>query len=271
MADASTIIHEVEAAYQTYIALFNREDAAGFVNCFCYPHAMLTGEQGLLMTATAADQQRFHQKIMTDLHGRGWGRSGIDHLRVWSLSDSLALLAADFARYKTDGSVLEKGRAGYTLRRESGTWKILTLMVMTSGPSTIVEEVDAFYRGFIDGFNREDTDLYLRSFGYPNATLSGEQGLTIRTKESEQQRFYQEIMTAIQGRGWDHTGVDHLQAWPLGSALAMLVADIVRYKKDKTVIERGRYWYTVRKDGGNWKVLTLAEVKPPFTGPEVSA
>jgi ketosteroid isomerase-like protein len=178
------------------------------------------------------------------------------------------LLAADGARYKTDGSVLEKIRAGYTLRREGGTWKILTLMVMTSGPSTIVEEVDAFYREFIDGFNREDTDMYLRSFCYPNATLSGEQGMTLRTKESDQQRFYQEVMVAIQGRGWDHTRVSHLQAWPLGNTLAMLVADIVRYKKDKTVIEQGRYWYTVRKENGNWKILTLAEVKPPFTGPE---
>jgi hypothetical protein len=269
MADASTIIHEVKAAYQAYIDLFNHEDATGFVNCFCYPHAMLAGEQGLLMTATAADQRRFHEKVMTDLHGRGWGRSGIDLLQVWPLSDSLVLLAADITRYKIDGAVLEKGRYGYTLCRANDTWKILTMMAMPSGALTIAQEIDAFYRGFIDGFNREDTDMYLRSFCYPNATLSGEQGLTIRTKESEQQRFYQEIMTAIQGRGWDHTGVDHLQAWPLGSALATLVADIVRYKKDKTVIERGRYWYTVRKDGGNWKVLTLVEVKPPFTGPEL--
>ena len=269
MADANTIIHEVETAYQAYIALFNREDAAGFVNCFCYPHAVLTGEQGMLMTTTAADHQRFHAKIMTDLHGRGWGRSGIDHLQVWPLSDSLALLAADFSRYKTDGSVLEKGRAIYTLRDESGTWTILTLMVMQPWASTIVEEVDAFYRGFIDGFNREDTDMYLRSFCYPNATLSGEQGLTIRTKESEQQHFYQEVMIAIQGRGWDHTGVSHLRAWPLGNTLAMLVTDIVRYKRDKTVIESGRYWYTVRKEGGNWRILTLAEVKPPFIGPEL--
>src|SRR5262245_41055182 len=227
MADANTIIHEVEAAYQAYIDLFNREDATGFVNCFCYPHAMLTGEQGLLMTKTAADQQRFHEKIMTDLHGRGWGRSGIDLLQVGPLSDSFVLLAADITRYKTDGSALEKGRYGYTLRRESGTWKILTMMAMPPGGPTIAEEVDAFYRGFIDGFNREDTDMYLRSFGYPNATLS-EQGMTIRTKESDQQRFYQEVMVAIQGRGWDHTGVNHLQAWPLGNTLAMLVADIVR-------------------------------------------
>jgi hypothetical protein len=270
MADANTILHEVEAAYHVYIDLFNHEDATGFVNCFCYPHAMLSGEQGLLMTKTTADQGRFHQKTMTDLHGRGWGRSGIDRLQVWPLSDSFVLLAADITRYKTDDSVLEKGRYGYTLRQERGIWKILTMMAMPPGAPTIAQEIDAFYRGFIDGFNREDTDMYLRSFCYPNATLSGEQGLTVRTKESEQQRFYQEVMVAIQGRGWDHTGVSSLRAWPLGNTLAMLVADIVRYTKDKTVIEQGRYWYTVRKADGGWKILTLAEVKPPFTGPEVS-
>lgn len=271
MADAHTIIRELESAYHAYIDLFNHEDATGFVNCFCYPHAMLTGEQGLLTTKTAADQQRFHQKTMTDLHGRGWGRSGIDRLQVWPLSDSFALLAADITRYKMDDSVLEKGRYGYTLRRDSGTWKIVTMMAMPPGAPTIAQEVDTFYRGFIDSFNREDTDMYLRSFCYPNATLSGEQGLMVRTKESEQQRFYQEVMVAIQGRGWDHTSVSSLRAWPLGNTLAMLVADIARYKKDNTVIEQGRYWYTARKADGSWKILTLAEVTPPFTGPELAA
>ena len=271
MTDPTTISHEVEAAYHVYIDLFNHEDATGFGNCFCYPHAMLTGEQGLLITKAAADQQRFHQKIMTDLYGRGWGRSDIDRLQVWPLSDSFVLLAADITRYKTDDSVLEQGRYGYTLRQESGTWKILTMMAMLPSAPTIAQEIEAFYCGFIDGFNREDTDMYLRSFCYPNATLSDEQGLLVRTKEEEQQRFYQEVMVAIQGRGWDHTGVSSLHAWPLGNTLAMLVADIARYKKDKTVIEQGRYWYTVRKTDGGWKILTLAEVKPPFTGPELSA
>jgi len=36
------------------------------------------------------------------------------------------------------------------------------------------------------------------------------------------------------------------------------------------VIEQGRYWYTMCKVDGNWKILTLAEVKPPFPGPELS-
>jgi hypothetical protein len=136
-----------------------------------------------------------------------------------------------------------------------------------SDADTIVREVETFYRIFIAGFNREDTDVYLRSFCYPNALLSGERGMTINAKESDQQRFYQEVMASIQSRDWDHTGIDRLQIWPLADTMALLVADITRYKKDGYVLEKGRYCYTLRKDSGAWKILTLTEVKPPFSGP----
>ncbi|HXG20299.1 MAG TPA: hypothetical protein VNN62_14645 [Methylomirabilota bacterium] len=135
--------------------------------------------------------------------------------------------------------------------------------------ATIIREVEDFYRAFIDGFNREDTDLYLRSFCYPNGILSGEKGMMVNAKESDQQRFYQEVMMSIQEKGWDHTDVDRLQVFPLTETTALLVADISRRKKDNVVIESGRYCYTVRKDGGAWKILTLTEVKPPFSGPGV--
>src|SRR5215470_20393450 len=102
---------------------------------------------------------------------------------------------------------------------------------------TLIQEVETFYRNFIDGFNREDTDMYLRSFCYPNGMLSGEQGMIVNAKESDQQRFYQEVTSDIQSRGWDHTGVDKLQVFPLTNATALLVADITRYKKDNTMLE----------------------------------
>jgi ketosteroid isomerase-like protein len=133
--------------------------------------------------------------------------------------------------------------------------------------NAIIQEVKAFYQAFIDGFNREDTDMYLRSFCYPNGMLSGEHGLVVNAKESDQQRFYQQVMSDIQSRGWDHTGVDKLQVFPLTEATALLVADITRYKKDNVALESGRYCYTVRKDGEVWKILTLTAVKPPFAGP----
>jgi ketosteroid isomerase-like protein len=281
MVNADAVVREVEAFYQAYIDGFNREDADAFLASFDFPHTMLSGERGLLVTATASAQRRFYQPLMTALHERGWGRSGIDQLQVWPFSETLALIVSDVTRYKTDGSVLEKVRASYMVRRSGETWKIVTLMEIRppfSGPGgkegsrtaeadSIVREVEAFYQAFIEGFNREDTDMYLRSFCYPNAMLSGERGMAINMKESDQQRFYQEVMASIQGRGWERTGIDRLQAWPLAANLSMLLADIVRYKKDDSILERGRYCYTVRKDGDAWKILTLAEVKPPFSGP----
>ena len=137
--------------------------------------------------------------------------------------------------------------------------------------ATVTREVESFYRAFIDGFNREDTDLYLRSFCYPNGILSGEHGLIINAKESDQQRFYQEVMSSIQERGWDHTGVTQLQAWPISTGMAFLLADITRYKKDNSVLESGRYCYTICHNKGAWKILSLTEVKAPFSGPAATA
>jgi ketosteroid isomerase-like protein len=281
MADANAVVREVEAFYAAYIDGFNREDSDAFLQSFAYPHALLTGGRGMLVTATAADQRRFHQQTMSSLHERGWGRSGVDRLRVWPFADAFAMLTADVTRYKKDESVLEKVRACYMARRDSGAWKILAFTEIKppfSGPgageenrtpeaNTIAREAEAFYRAFIDGFNREDTDMYLRSFCYPNALLGGERGMIINAKESDQQRFYQEVMSSIQGRGWERTGVDRLQVWPLADSVAMLMADITRHKKDGSVLERGRFCYTLRKDGDAWKIMTLTEVKPPFSRP----
>ncbi|MEW6300625.1 MAG: hypothetical protein AB1671_23290 [Thermodesulfobacteriota bacterium] len=281
MADAPTIVREVETFYRAYIDGFNRQDTDAFLHSFHYPSAFLSGDKGIILSARESDQQRFYQQTMADLHKRRWGRSGIDRLQVWPFADDLAMIVADVTRYTEDGTILEQLRACYLVRKESGAWKILLFTEIRppfSGPGEprggdapdagpIRGEVESFYRAFIDGFNREDTDMYLRSFCYPNALVGGEQGITIHAKESDQQRFYQQLMASIQGRGWDHTGVDRLQVWPFSDSLAMVIADITRYKKDGAVLEKGRYCYTVRKDGGAWKILTLAEIRPPFTGP----
>lgn len=136
-----------------------------------------------------------------------------------------------------------------------------------SDAATIVREVEAFYRGYIEGFNREDRDIYLRSFCYPNAVLRGEHGMTVHAQESDQQRYYEKLMVAMRQEGWDHTVLGPLQVAPLTDRTAVLIADIMRCKKDNTPIEHARLCYTVRKDGIGWRILTLTDVKPPFTGP----
>jgi ketosteroid isomerase-like protein len=132
---------------------------------------------------------------------------------------------------------------------------------------TIVHEVEAFYRTYIDGFNREDAAAFLDSFGYPHAFLNGEQGMLVSATVADHQRFYQQTMKYLHERGWGRSGVDRLQVWPFADNMAMIVADITRYKKDNTILEQGRYCYTLRKDGSAWKILTATEIKAPFPGP----
>lgn len=142
MTNVQTIVGEIEAAYQHYIDVFNREDAAGFVGCYTHPHTMLSGTQGLVTVNTAADHERGYQQIMKTLHKQEWGRSGIDRMQIWPFSDSLAQLVADVTRYKKDNSVLEKLRACYMLRRTEGGWKILAFTLIEapfSGPGTARE------------------------------------------------------------------------------------------------------------------------------------
>jgi ketosteroid isomerase-like protein len=130
MADANTIIQEIEAAYHHYIDVFNREDAAGFVACYYHPHAMLNGEQGLTLIQTETDHHQVYQRIMATLYESGWGRTGIDRLQTWPFSGSLAQLVAEVTRYKKDGSVLEQLRATYMYRGDGGAWKILSLALI---------------------------------------------------------------------------------------------------------------------------------------------
>ena len=137
MAETNTIIQEVETAYQHYIAVFNREDAAGFVDCYAHPHAMLSGQQGLTLIQTEADHHQVYQSIMAGLRDSDWGRSDIDRMQVLPYSESLAQMVADVTRYKKDGSVLEKLRATYMYRRDGSTWKIVSLALIEapfSGP-----------------------------------------------------------------------------------------------------------------------------------------
>ncbi len=138
-----------------------------------------------------------------------------------------------------------------------------------SNADTIIRGVEAFYRAYIDGFNREDTDAFLSSFDYPHAWLSEERGLLTTVTTADQQHFHQHTMASLHQRGWGRSGIDRLQVWPFANSLAMIVADVTRYKKDESVLEKLRACYMVRRDAGAWKILTVTEVKPPFSGPGV--
>jgi hypothetical protein len=133
--------------------------------------------------------------------------------------------------------------------------------------SEIVNELEIFYRGYIDAFNREDIDMYTQTFAFPYAFISGEKGLALCHDEAGHQRFYTNISINLKERGWVRSGIDQFKAWPYTENLAMIMADATRYRADNAVIEKVRATYTVRRDGKNWKIVALSEVKSPFLGP----
>ena len=131
----------------------------------------------------------------------------------------------------------------------------------------IVSELEAFYKGYIDAFNREDIDMYSQTFDYPYAMILGDKGLALCRDEAAHQRFYTSLMINLKERGWMRSGVDQMKVWPYAENLAMIIADATRYRAGGSVIEKVRATYTVRRDGKNWKIAALSEVKPPFLGP----
>jgi ketosteroid isomerase-like protein len=131
----------------------------------------------------------------------------------------------------------------------------------------MVREIEEFYRGYIDAFNREDIDLYLRMFDLPYVVVSGERAAVVVADEAARAKFYTRMMVGIRDRGWARSGIDLMRAWALGEKLALLLADVTRYRSDDSVIEALRACYTLRNDGKAWRIVALTEVRAPFTGP----
>jgi len=127
MPTADEIARELESFYTGYIDAFNREDVDHFSDCFALPYAWVTGDKGLMTVANEGAHQSGFSRIMIDLKERGWARSGVDRFKAYVFADNLAMIVADYSRYKADNSILEQGRATYTLRRDGKSWKIVTV------------------------------------------------------------------------------------------------------------------------------------------------
>jgi len=126
MRTSEEIARELESFYRHYIDVFNREDE-GFFDCFANSRGIVSGERGLVAIANDDAYRNGFRRTMTALKARGWARSDIDHVEAWALGENLGMILSDVTRYQADNSVLERVRAYYMLRRDGGSWKIVTL------------------------------------------------------------------------------------------------------------------------------------------------
>ena len=137
MPDEETILSEVEAFYRSYIKAWNRRDPGEIAYCYDRPHVGLSGEHALSLVSTDAEQERWCLQALAIYAECGWEQIGIDGLQVWPFSTSLAQLTSDISRYGKDGSVLQRGRYSYMLRRRQDGWKVMAFATVDepfSGP-----------------------------------------------------------------------------------------------------------------------------------------
>jgi hypothetical protein len=94
---------------------------------------MFIGPQGVRVLRDFAEIESFLAGIMAQLRAQDYARSTIADIRVNRMSASNALVSVRRARYRTDGSELEKLGETYTLRKVEGNWRIVAAMVHDPG------------------------------------------------------------------------------------------------------------------------------------------
>jgi hypothetical protein len=110
-------------------------------------------------------------------------------------------------------------------------------------------------------------DALTELFDFPWALVSGDGGLAACNNASDHRTFFSKFMLDLKARGLVRGGIDRFTTWTFADDLAMVLIDFSRYNAGGSVLEAGRSCYMVRRDGKAWKILTIAEVKPPFLGP----
>jgi hypothetical protein len=140
MADADQLAAEMRAFYPHYIDCFNGDDQAAYVALFSFPCVLLGGGQAVTIVKDAATWLGMMANAKAIMRSKGWARTGIEKTYAWPTAPDMGLLMSDFLRYRNDGSVLMRGRACYTLRREEGRLKIIAMMEVAPpmlGPGNI--------------------------------------------------------------------------------------------------------------------------------------
>jgi hypothetical protein len=140
MSKADELAAEMHAFYPRYIDSFNGDDAAAYVANFSFPCVLLGGKQAVIVVNDADTWVSLMANTKAIMRSKGWARTAIEKTYAWPTAPDMGLLMSDFLRHRSDGSVLMRGRACYTLRREDGRLRIIAMMEVAPpllGPGNI--------------------------------------------------------------------------------------------------------------------------------------
>jgi ketosteroid isomerase-like protein len=133
--------------------------------------------------------------------------------------------------------------------------------------AAIVHEIETSYAAYAAAFHRDDIAGIARYVAAPYVMIvAGNAPTMIETPEKVHQNFATSV-AGMKARGWVRSEFKIVRIWPLSDKHAYLLSDVVRYKADGSMLEKGRYCYTFRQTDGRWQICAVTDVQPPHPGP----
>jgi ketosteroid isomerase-like protein len=114
--------------FNEYVQAFQTLRASAVASYLHLP-CMLIAPQGVAVMSSTAEVESLLDKMMEGLKARGYARSELTDVEAIPLSENIVLVSVNRARYKKDGSQLERLGETYTFRKIDAGWKIVTARV----------------------------------------------------------------------------------------------------------------------------------------------
>jgi ketosteroid isomerase-like protein len=131
----------------------------------------------------------------------------------------------------------------------------------------IVHDVETSYQAYAEAFNHEDMATVVRYISAPYAMVIGANAPMFTPTPEAVRKQFDGALAGMKARGWVRSDFKIVHTWLLSNDNALLMSDIIRYKADKSVLETGRYIYSIRRADPSWQITGVTDVGADFTGP----
>ena len=121
-------MEEIEKLMGDYVALIGNDDTR-LAAAFYEEPASIVGPKVFLLLLTKTDVVKFLDSLQLTARPLGYAKSTLEYLATRMLNSEMALCSAITARWRADGSEMQKVGATYLLRRGTEGWKIRQLMM----------------------------------------------------------------------------------------------------------------------------------------------
>jgi hypothetical protein len=131
----------------------------------------------------------------------------------------------------------------------------------------LIHEAETCYTAYAEAFNHEDMAAVVRYISAPYAMVIGANAPMFAPTPEAVRKQFDGALAGMKARGWVRSDFKIVHTWLLSKDHALLMSDIVRFKADKSVLEKGRYIYSIRRAEPVWQITGVTDVGEAFTGP----